>query len=296
MRRRDVLKTALPAALTLAAAPSAFAAGFASDRFTVTIEGQGPDVILMPGLASSQNSYDAIAAHLRGTHRLHRLQVAGFAGAPPAGNAGTGEVVAPLVEDIAKYIKANNLKAPAFIGHSLGGESGIMLAERHPDLVGRLMVVDAFPFISVLFFGPTATPDSVRPQAVAIRDKTLAATDAERLASSTQTINTMVATEAARPAVLKATLDSDRSVSARAMYDLMVTDLTPDLKNITCPTTVLHAYNKYFPVPAETADSWYAAVYAGLKGVKLVRIEPSFHFIMLDQPQVFEAEVDKFLA
>jgi pimeloyl-ACP methyl ester carboxylesterase len=222
--------------------------------------------------------------------------VAGFAGSPPAGNAGTGEVVAPMVEDIAKYIASHKLKSPAFIGHSLGGESGLMLAERHPDLVGRLMVVDAFPFISVLFFGPTATPDSVKPQAAMIRDKTMAAKGDERIASSTQVINTMVATESARPAVLKATLDSDPSVSGRAMYDLMVTDLTPDLPKITCPTTVLHAYNKYFPVPAETADSWYAGAYAGLKGVKLVRIEPSFHFIMIDQPEKFTAEVDAFLA
>jgi pimeloyl-ACP methyl ester carboxylesterase len=50
-----------------------------SDRITVTVRGQGPDVVLIPGLASSSAVWDATAAHLEGRYRLHIVQVAGFA-------------------------------------------------------------------------------------------------------------------------------------------------------------------------------------------------------------------------
>jgi pimeloyl-ACP methyl ester carboxylesterase len=297
MHRRDLLKTALPVALVLGLAPRAFAAPVSgSDRFSVVVEGQGPDLILIPGLTSSRSVFDGLAAHLGGRFRLHRVQLAGFAGEPAGGNA-QGEVVAPVVEDLARYIAANRLHKPIVIGHSLGGEAGLALAARHPDSVGRLMVVDAMPFISVLFFGPTATPDSVRPQATAIRDAALTQTPAQYAAKEGDFIANMSKTEAARPSLVKMAVDSDRGVVARAMYDLMVTDLTPELKNITAPTTIVYAFDqKAYPVPAATLDGWYQAVYASLKGVKLVRIDDTFHFLMIDQKDKFEAAVDAFVA
>ena len=164
-----------------------------------------------------------------------------------------------------------------------------MLAARHRIWCGRSVVVDAFPFISVLFFGPTATPDSVRPQADAIRDRTLAETPDERRASETQVINSMVSNDAARPAVLKAALTATRTFR-RGPCTTDGPGPRAESKNITAPTTVIHAYNKAFPVPAETADSWYAASYAGLKGVKLVRIEDSYHFDHAGPGPAFEAE------
>ena len=95
MHRRDLILSALAAAPVLAFAPRALAgAAFASDRFSVVVEGQGPDVILIPGLTSSRTVFDGLAAHLHGGFRLHRIQVAGFAGAPAGGNA-QGEVLAP---------------------------------------------------------------------------------------------------------------------------------------------------------------------------------------------------------
>ncbi|HWE47126.1 MAG TPA: alpha/beta hydrolase [Caulobacteraceae bacterium] len=297
MRRRDLILSALAVAPVLSVAPKVLASQpSSSDRFTVVVEGQGPDVVLIPGLTSSRTVFDGIVEHLKPHFRLHRLQLAGFAGAPAGGNA-SGDVVAPVVEDLCRYIEASGLKTPAVIGHSLGGEAGLMLAARHPQCVGRLMVVDALPFISVLFFGPTATPDSVRPQADAIRDQMIASSDADFAKSETGFIASLVKTDAARPELTRQAVASDRSVVARAMHDLMVTDLTPELPKIAAPTTVLYAYDqKAYGIPAAMVDGWYQAAYGGLKGVKLVRIDDSFHFVMIDQPQQFSAAVDTFLA
>jgi pimeloyl-ACP methyl ester carboxylesterase len=44
------------------------------------------------------------------------------------------------------------------------------------------------------------------------------------------------------------------------------------------------------------ADAMWTAEYAGLPGVKLVRVDGSRHFIMADQPARFAELVDQFLA
>ena len=46
---------------------------------------------------------------------------------------------------------------------------------------------------------------------------------------------------------------------------------------------------------SQEVDQMYAQLYTGLPGVKLVRIDGSYHFIMLDQPQRFAGEVQAFL-
>ncbi len=312
IHRRDLILSALAASPMLTVAGRALAGARVSNRISVVVEGSGPDVVLIPGLTSSRSVFDATAEHLKSHFRLHRVQVNGFAGAPAGANdssdvlppvgaaAGAndaGEVVAPVVEHICKYIDAAGLKAPAVIGHSLGGEAGLMLAARHPKCVGRLMVVDALPFISVLFFGPTATPDSVRPQADAIRDRMIAESDADFSKQEQNSIAGLARTEAARPELIRQATSSDRGVVARAMHDLMVTDLTPELPKITAPTTVVYAYDaKAYGIPASTVDGLYQGAYTGLRGVKLHRVDDSYHFIMIDQPQRFQAEVDAFLA
>jgi pimeloyl-ACP methyl ester carboxylesterase len=43
------------------------------------------------------------------------------------------------------------------------------------------------------------------------------------------------------------------------------------------------------------SDQLYQENYAALPDKKIVRIDDSFHFIMLDQPEKFMAQVDKFL-
>ncbi len=121
----------------------AYAADFKSDRISVTTEGEGSDVILIPGLNSSPRVWREMVRAVPG-HRYHLVQVSGFAGQAKGGNT-EGAVAAPVAEEIARYIAASGLKKPAVIGHSMGGTIGLMLAARHPDLPSKLMVVDMFP-------------------------------------------------------------------------------------------------------------------------------------------------------
>lgn len=264
----------------------------ATTRFSVKVTGAGPDVILIPGLLSSGEVWDATAERLSKTRRVHVVTVAGFAGTAVGGN-GEGEVIGPLVEEIAAYIRGEGLKETAVIGHSLGGLTGNLLAGRHPDLVWRLMVVDSLP-LYWLFMGPAATVEMFRGQAAMARDQILAQSAEAFAAGQRQQVVMMTKGAADQERIVRWAVASDRSVAARALYDATTIDARPVLPSIRARTTVLYACDP--PTPPAALDAVYAGAYAGVAGRRLVRIDGSRHFIMYDQPERFAREVEAFLA
>jgi pimeloyl-ACP methyl ester carboxylesterase len=170
-----------------------------------------------------------------------------------------------------------------------------MLAERAPDSVGRVMVVDALPFIGTLF-APDATVETVRPQAERLRSAMAqAATPEQRRARAQQVAAGLAKTPQARALVARWVMDSDPLVSAEAAYEDMVTDARPGLRTIRVPVTVLFAWDPP-ALPLERARSLYADAYAGTPRLELKPVEGSYHFIMLDRPDLFQAELRAFLA
>ena len=274
--------------------PGASATAFASDRITVQVVGQGPDVVLIPGLSSSPRVWASTVAGLPG-YRYHLVQLKGFAGLPAEGAGGEGPVAAPAAEEIARYIRSAGLRSPAVVGHSMGGTMGMMVAARHPALVGRLMVVDMFPFMGAMFGGATATPESVKPMADQMLQGMRASQGFGREAVIRQTIASMVATEAARAEPVEDSLNSDPDVSARAFHELIVTDLRPELPKITAPVTVLYVQPGGTRLSEAQIDAFYQASYASVPGAAVKRIPNSAHFIMLDAPELFRTELKAFL-
>jgi len=313
-----MIRAALLAALMLAAAPAAVLAqdataahghhhaDFASDRIHVRVDGDmdGRDIILIPGLSSSPEIWQETVDHLTAQDgvgwRVHRIHVQGFAGAPAQGNAQTGDapglVAAPVAEEIARYIRENDLPRPAIVGHSMGGTIGLMLAARHPDLVGRLMVVDMIPFMGAMFGAPGATAESVTPVADQIWAAQANSPREAYVAQATTSINGMINTESRRAEALEDMRESDQKVSAAAFRELITTDLRPELSKITAPTEVLYVKFNDPRMTPQITDSIYRMSFANLKDAQLKRIDDSAHFIMFDQPQAFYADLDAFLA
>ena len=274
-------------------------ADFASDRLHVRVDGEaGPgvrDIILIPGLSSSPEIWQGTVDHLGSGWRVHRIHIQGFAGAPVEGNA-DGPVAAPVAEEIARYIAENNLDKPAVVGHSMGGTIGLMLAARHPEAVGRLMVVDMVPFMGAMFGPPGATAESVAPVAEQVYQGMATAAPADYQARAAASVTGMINTESLRAGPLEDTATSDQGVSSRSFRELILTDLRPELPKITAPTEVLYVKFNDARMTNEITDTIYQASFAGLPNVELKRIDDSAHFIMLDQPATFYADLDAFLA
>jgi pimeloyl-[acyl-carrier protein] methyl ester esterase len=282
---------AAPSPSNAAPAPVAVQAP-ASTRFSVIVEGKGPDLILIPGLMSGREAWDDAVSSLGGRYRVHRLKLSGFAGEPVRGNS-EGAIVDNVVEQLDSYIKANHLVRPAIAGHSMGGLTAILLAARHPDSVGRVLVVDALPFYSLLF-GPDATAEAAAPQAASFRDSILAMDEAAWRAGQPRTAATLVKNEARRSRLVADAESSDCGVAARAIYEVMTTDARPLLPSIKAPLTIAYATNEY--AGEERVGPLYRKAYEGAPGAKLVRVDGSYHFIMYDQPERFRALLAEFLS
>ncbi|HBV11877.1 MAG TPA: alpha/beta hydrolase, partial [Brevundimonas sp.] len=281
------------AALLLAAAPAqaqdghvnhaahgAQHAAFTSDRLSVVVDGPegAPDLVLIPGLSSSPAVWQGTVDHLNGRYRVHRIHVAGFAGAAAQANA-QGDtpqpVGAPVAEEIARYIREQHLNRPAVVGHSMGGTMGMMLAARHPDLVGRLMVVDMIPFMGAMFGAPGATAESVTPVADQIWTAQSTSPREAYIAQATPAINGMINTESRREEALQDMRGSDQKVSAAAFRELVTTDLRPELGRITAPTEVLYVKFNDARMTDAITDAIYQTSFATLPGARLKRIDDS---------------------
>jgi len=266
-------------------------------HFTVLVEGAGPDIILIPGLSTPRDVWDATRTQLKQRYRLHVIQIRGF-GDDALTNA-KGPFFNAFVFELADYIddeiidKGANKRGgvrPIIIGHSLGGLTAMALAARYPQAVGKAMIIDSLPFFGLLF-GPDTTVEMLKPQAAAMRDALVARSSAE---ADERTLQTMSATAAGRAQVAAWTRTADPGVTAQLFYEVMTTDIRPELSEISVPMTMLYPFDARV-MPAERVDALYQNAFANAKTVRLQRIDDSRHFIMLDQPEAFSAAVEAFL-
>lgn len=298
------MKTLMIAAAIVAATSGTFpaAAAFAQQaeveaptRFSVEVVGEGPDVILIPGLLSPRGVWDAQVAALKDDYRLHLVEVAGF-GDTPAGPNAEGEILPHIVADLAAYIARENLNQPAIIGHSMGGFTGLILSLDHPDKVGKLMIVDSLPFFSVLMGAQSA--EAAKPQAAQMRDMMIAnagtqsaATDCDAPSMQAQG---MSLTKEGQCKVDAYSAQADAAVGGQLMYEIMTTDVRSRLAEATVPTVMLYPFADPFP-SEEMATNLYTAQYADHPTITLVKVPQSRHFIMFDRPDIFAQEIESFL-
>ena len=266
------------------------APAFVSDRLSVEVMGQGPDVILIPGFASSREVWRPLARRLSATHRVHLVQLAGFAG--EAWTHGDGVFIQPVVDELARY--AATLDRPAVIGHSMGGLSGLLLAQQRPETVSRVMSVDSLPFFSAMF-GPQVTPQTARPFADQAAASILNADEAAFRLQQERTAVGMMRDEAGRAAMVDWSMASNRQAMASAIREVMTTDARPGLAAMTTPVWAVYASDADGGAPAALADALWSREYAALPGVTLKRVDGARHFIMVDQPDRLDALVDAFL-
>ncbi|MDB5710129.1 MAG: alpha/beta hydrolase [Sphingomonas bacterium] len=286
-----------PGAGNCAAAPAPVVAPASApvvmDHISITSMGSGSPVVLIPGLSSPRAVWDGVVPELAKRHRVILVQVNGFGGDAPGKNLAPG-ILAGLVAELDGYIVREKLGQPVIVGHSMGGLAALMFAHAHPDHVSRVMVVDALPFIAVLFV-PTATVAMVEPQAGAIRDQMAAGFGKPADAANAEaTANRLALKPESRAKVKAWVIASDPRVSGEALYEDMTTDLRPELARIATPITLVYPWNATGPTK-EMAEPLYRGAYAGTPHITFVDVADSAHFVMLDQPAAFQAALMAFV-
>jgi pimeloyl-ACP methyl ester carboxylesterase len=291
-----VLAAAPAAAQPVAAAqpaPAAAPAGLTQmEHVSIEGVGSGPPLVLIPGLATPREVYRPFVAELARTHRVLLVQLNGFGGDAARGNARPA-ILPGAVANIARYLEQNRLPRAAIVGHSMGGVIGMLLARDHPARLDRLMIVDSLPFFGALM-GTDQTPDRLRPTAEMLRQAIRGGAGRRGEASADDPgVATMATSPEAKLQVSRWSRAADQSVVAQAMYETALTDLRSDLPAISrTPTTVLYAAP---PAAAERARALWTGEYGRAPQIRLVGVENSYHFIMMDQPERFRAELRRFL-
>jgi N-formylmaleamate deformylase len=259
-----------------ATAPPEAPVAFQPTAFGVTVSGQGRPVILIPGLGCPGSIWTPTVGHLGANVQTHVLTLSGFAGRPAIDKP----LIATARAELAVYIRDRHLDHPIVIGHSLGGFLVYWLAATEPELVGPIVTVDVPPAIGAF---PGAIEDAARQ-----RDswKQMAPRDFH------DAVRALFATMANEPShlepLVREVVRSDQRSFADAYYELVATDLRPDLAKIKAPLLAILADTAYQHQIGEQL--------APISHHEAVTLPHTKHMVMLDDPPAFYRALDGFLA
>src|SRR5947209_15195426 len=288
--------SALAVLAVLASAPAAPPASF-----RVHVSGHGRPMILIPGMASSGDTWKSTVTHYENQYTCHVLTLAGFAGVP----ATDPPLLAAAAAELAEYIAQQHLDHPVIVGHNLGGNVALDLAARHPDLVGPLVIVDALPFYAGAWFH-AKTVDDAKPMIAGMRAYQLAQTHEqyEQDVRSGAATKYMVTSPADFQTIVQWGLASEQRVVADAMYDMVSQDLRPALPRIAAPTLLLGTWiglqeqlkQGHIELSRASVVKTFEDQYAGLRRLHFAIADTARHFIMFDEPAWFLQQLDQSLA
>lgn len=261
----------------------------------VKVEGKGAAVIFIPGLNSATSVFTETCAALKAKHQCHLLQLPGFAG-NPARAVSDKDFLLDMRDRIVHYAHTKKLKKVTLIGHSLGGTLSLMIAQHSPDLVNKVVIVDALPFYSAIQ-NPAATSASIKPQAEQMRTMMLNQPHEDYLKFGAQNLMGMSNNPERIPLLTEWLKTSDSATTANAMYSMMVTDLRNPIANIKAPTLVLGAWAAYkaYGATKESTKAIFTAQYAELKQVDIRMSETGYHFLMWDDAAWVNQQINEFL-
>ena len=265
----------------------------AASSFDVTVSGKGQAMILIPGLSSSGDVWKETVARYQSHFECHVLTLAGFAGVPPL----EGPFLGRVRDDLAAYIKEKNLVKPVIVGHSLGGFLALDFASKYPDVPGKVVIVDAYPFLPAVW-SPNITAAEAAGYAKNVRNSMGSQTQQqyEEYVKSGASTKMMVGNDQQLATVVEWGLKSDRKAVMEALAEMMTVDPRDSIAAIKCPTLVLGSWIGYKQYTDH--DKTLASLrtqYAKLKGVQIELTDRGHHFMMWDDADWMYAQMDRFL-
>jgi pimeloyl-ACP methyl ester carboxylesterase len=123
---------------------------------------EGPDVLMVHGWSSSTYTWEQVAPELqkKGYH-VWSLDMQGFGWTDKPGGVAYDPLT--LMQGVKDWMDTVGLKQVIYVGNSLGGGIGLLLSVEHPEMIDRLILIDAAiyphkkPFIITLAGLPGAS-------------------------------------------------------------------------------------------------------------------------------------------
>jgi pimeloyl-ACP methyl ester carboxylesterase len=112
-------------------------------RLRVTEMGEGPALVLLHSLLFNRATWGAVLPQLAQHFRVIAPDLPGFGESEKPGTARFAYTLSAFSHALADLYAGLRFGPAAVVGHGLGGAIAIALAARHPELVSRLVLVDA---------------------------------------------------------------------------------------------------------------------------------------------------------
>ena len=254
---------------------------FSRPQLAVSVQGDGPPLVLSHALGLDQRMWDGLAAALAPRHAVLRYDHRGHGGsAVPPGPYAMDE----LVDDAARLIREWDRGPVVWVGLSMGGMVGQGLAIRHPSLLRGLVIANSsarYPEAAKAVFAERIAKVEQGGLA-AIADMVI-----ERYFSAAFRAEHADVVGAYRRRLLR-TDPAGYAANCPAVRDV---DWLDRLAEIRCPTLVIAGAED---VGAPVAMS--EAMQRRIPGAELVVIEAAAHLSVVEQPAAFEAALERFLA
>jgi len=255
-----------------------------TSAFQVSISGKGKQAILfIPGFGCSGDVWKETRAALKGDYTFYTLTMAGFAGAPPQ----TSPSFKGWENGIANYIREKKINKPIIVGHSMGGGLALAIASDYPDLISKIVVVDALPCLAAMrdpAFKAKENNDcsSIIAQFAAIPDD-------QFYNMQLMSMKQLVADTGKIKQIAQWSAQSDRKTFAGMYCDFSNTDLRQNIGNIKCPALILLESN-FTNFKSAISDQ-----YKNLRTAQFQYATKGLHFIMYDDFNWFKNQLADFI-
>ena len=254
---------------------------FSQPQLHVTVQGDGPPVVMSHALGLDLQIWDGLAAGLAASHQVLRYDHRGHgSSAVPHGHWTLDD----LVDDAARVIREWGRGPVVFIGLSMGGMVAQGLAIKHPELVRGLVLANT----------TSRYPDTAR----AMWNHRVLAVESEGIGSIADMVMQRYFTDAWRDAnpqalagyrqVLVKTAAAGYATACKAVASV---DWQDRLSSIAVPTLVIAGADDMGTPVAMAQD-----IASRVPGAELVVLQEASHLSVVEQPAAFANAVTAFLA
>lgn len=252
--------------------------------FEVIKTGKGKQsIIFIPGFASSGEVWNETKAAFEKDFTCYTLTMAGFAGVKPQPN--------PSFENwkvgIANYIKDNKIEKPILVGHSMGGGLALAIASDYPDLIGKIVVVDALPCLAAL--SDPSFKSKENNDCSPMVTQMAAMNETQFYDMQKQTMPRLLQDSSKLEMVVDWSVKSDRKTFSEVYCDFFNIDLRERISAIKCPSLIL--LESYFINLKPAIEGQYEK----LKTAKFQYADKGLHFIMYDDKEWYLAQLNNFI-